>query len=603
MSSSVEFLTSGSDVYTSLVLDIGDSDVSVYDVEVGQTVTVQAGRDYKASLWAFSVPPNAPVSALVKVGSSTGPAFTTYFQQAFTIPGQVSATEYGASFEWTFTASATDNNAWFGVFLGGTNGQVKLDSLYLLEQGTNIATGVAVYANQVGFLPGGAKRATVLTTQTTPLDWTLVDATGASVLTGKTTAFGSDPASGDAVQLVDFSAFAGTGSGYKLKLAGGESEPFSVKPDVYASLRADALRFYYQQRCSSAIVEPYAGGDAWVRAAGHPDTSVSCLPGSGCTYALDVSKGWYDAGDHGKYVVNGGIALFTLLDLYERTKYLGTTLGQLGDGSLNIPESANGAPDLLDEARWEMEFMLGMQVPEGQPLAGMAHHKVHDDAWTPIPTIPADDQHAAPPASTEHRRDAQPGRDRRSSCARLSRHRRRVRHQVRRCGRARFRGGAGQPRRLRPEHFGRRRHVRRRGRIGRALLGGRGALPHHGQGVLRERDARLSPLCLTRQHGRPLLLVLRCRARHRLARGGAERAARVGYRQSARRHRRRRGRGISFAWLRAATPRPLQRTRGARTPMCSMKASSSRSRTTSRVTPATSRERSPPWTTCSAATP
>ena len=36
-----------------------------------------------------------------------------------------------------------------------------------------------------------------------------------------------------------------------------------------------------------------------------------------CDYKLDVSKGWYDAGDHGKYVVNGGISTAQLLQTYE----------------------------------------------------------------------------------------------------------------------------------------------------------------------------------------------------------------------------------------------------------------------------------------------
>jgi endoglucanase len=48
-------------------------------------------------------------------------------------------------------------------------------------------------------------------------------------------------------------------------------------------------------------------------------------------------------------------------------------------------------PDVLDEARWELEFLLRMQVPAGQPLAGMAHHKIHDDIWTGLPLQPEAD--------------------------------------------------------------------------------------------------------------------------------------------------------------------------------------------------------------------
>jgi len=76
----------------------------------------------------------------------------------------------------------------------------------------------------------------------------------------------------------------------------------------------------------------------------------------------------YDAGDQGKYVVNGGIATAQLLMAYERTLHTPDASSiPLGDGSLRIPERANGYPDFLDEARWEMSFMLKMQVPANSP--------------------------------------------------------------------------------------------------------------------------------------------------------------------------------------------------------------------------------------------
>ena len=56
-----------------------------------------------------------------------------------------------------------------------------------------------------------------------------------------------------------------------------------------------------------------------------------------------------------------------------------------------MPESGNGVPDILDEARWELEFLLSMQVPAGKPLAGMAHHKIHDATWTGLPLLPHHD--------------------------------------------------------------------------------------------------------------------------------------------------------------------------------------------------------------------
>jgi endoglucanase len=67
-----------------------------------------------------------------------------------------------------------------------------------------------------------------------------------------------------------------------------------------------------------------------------------------------------------------------------------------------VPERGNKVPDILDEARWELEFLMRMQVPAGKPLAGMAHHKMHDANWTGLPMQPEDDpeQRELQPPST-----------------------------------------------------------------------------------------------------------------------------------------------------------------------------------------------------------
>jgi endoglucanase len=150
------------------------------------------------------------------------------------------------------------------------------------------------------------------------------------------------------------------------------------------------LGFFYQQRSGIAIVMPFAREPRWERAAGHlSDGSRLCAVSLECAGPVDASGGWYDAGDHGKYVVNAGITVWTLLDLYERATRLGQA-ARYGDGSLLIPEHDNGEPDLLDEARWEIELLLRLQITAG-PFAGMVHHKVHDVAWTPLGTAPAED--------------------------------------------------------------------------------------------------------------------------------------------------------------------------------------------------------------------
>ncbi|MDX3233328.1 glycoside hydrolase family 9 protein [Streptomyces sp. ME19-01-6] len=268
-------------------------------------------------------------------------------------------------------------------------------------------TGPRVRVNQVGYLPFGPKHATVVTDATGSIPWQVNNSAGVAVAAGASTPAGVDPSSGQQVHTLDFSAVTETGTGYTLSVDGQTSYPFDISATVYDQLRSDALHFFYVQRSGIPITDALAPG--YGRPAGHigvhpnkGDTSVPCRPGAG-DYQLDVSGGWYDAGDEGKYVVSGAIATYQLLSEYERTLTAPRgRLGPPGDGDLRVPETGDGVPDILDEARWELEFLLRMQVPAGRPLAGMAHHKVHDDNWTGLPLPPHQDQqprHLHPPST------------------------------------------------------------------------------------------------------------------------------------------------------------------------------------------------------------
>ncbi|MBB3693321.1 glycoside hydrolase family 9 protein [Sphingomonas sp. BK580] len=275
----------------------------------------------------------------------------------------------------------------------------------------------AIHLNQLGFLPDTAKRAIVADRSTQPLRWTVRDARGATVAAGETQVIGDDAASGDHVHLVDLGRVTAPGT-YSLSVGGRTSRPFAVGAGLYRPLAAAALHYFYQTRAGIAIEPRYAGDPRWARPAGHAKEIAPCFSGkdergtpwSGCDYRLDVTGGWYDAGDHGKYVVNGGIALWTLQDLYERDARAGRF--PFADGRGNLPESGNGVDDLLDEARWEMRLLLAMQIPDGAratvpvgpargaeapafrtiDAGGMAHQKVADRRWTALPTRPADDR-------------------------------------------------------------------------------------------------------------------------------------------------------------------------------------------------------------------
>lgn len=280
-------------------------------------------------------------------------------------------------------------------------------------------TGHKVTLNQEGFYPRGPKLAVVAAPQTRPLDFEVVSDDGSRLLTGKTSVHGADPVSGDHLHHADFSDVRTAASGLRLRTACGTSHPFRIASEPYGELRYDALRYFYHNRSGVPIDAAYAGGKDWARPAGHTRDVATCREGldphgnewPGCDYTLDLTGGWYDAGDHGKYVVNGGIAVWTLMNLYERQQAVGAD-DTFNDGQLLIPEAGNGVSDLLDEARFQLEFLLRMQAPADAAAAvpvgvkrnapgvqftridagGMAHHKVADDEWTPLPTPPHLDQ-------------------------------------------------------------------------------------------------------------------------------------------------------------------------------------------------------------------
>jgi endoglucanase len=277
--------------------------------------------------------------------------------------------------------------------------------------------------NQTGLETAGPKRAVLADPSKTPLDWTLLDASSAAIASGKTKVFGDDAASGEHVHQIDFSGVRKPGDGYRLKVGAAESRPFALRARPDGKLTRAALSFFYQQRASVPIEARFVERPDLARPAGHAPDKATCFDLAdergqvwpGCDYTLDASGGWYDAGDHGKYVVNGGISVWTLVNAYERAAVLKrpVALNALGDGGLAIPENANGVPDILDEARFELTFLLAMQVPDGKTLrvpvgkqkpsdgklkltaidaSGMAHQKIADRYWTGLPTAPAEDK-------------------------------------------------------------------------------------------------------------------------------------------------------------------------------------------------------------------
>ncbi|MDG5806282.1 glycoside hydrolase family 9 protein [Streptomyces ossamyceticus] len=377
-----------------LCAEIPGGTANRWDAAVGQNeITLVKGESYRFSFSASGVPQGKVLRAIV--GLQVAP-YDTYFE----VSPQLNVS--GDRYSYTFTSPVDTAQAQVGFQVGGNADPFTfcMDDVSLLggvpPEVYEPDTGPRVRVNQVAYLPAGPKNATLVTEATTKLPWQLKNASGSVVARGSTRPRGVDASSGQNVHSIDFGSYRNRGTGFTLVVDGETSRPFDIDPSAYRRLRLDSLKYYYTQRSGIAIRDDLRPG--YGRAAGHlnaapnkGDDDVPCQPGV-CDYTLDVTGGWYDAGDHGKYVVNGGISTWEVLSTYERSLHARTgRTHKLGDGSLDIPESGNKVPDLLDEVRWELDFLLKMQVPQGKPLAGMAHHKIHDEQWTGLPLMPADD--------------------------------------------------------------------------------------------------------------------------------------------------------------------------------------------------------------------
>src|ERR1035437_250546 len=205
--------------------------------------------------------------------------------------------------------------------------------------------------NQIGFFPHASKVAVI--TDDKASDFVIKSVTsGEIVFKSKLSAPHKSEFSPEVTRIADFSAVTKPGI-YELNLPGeGDSYTFEINPRVFNNLTKALIKGYYFQRMSTPITPEFAG--KWSRAAGHPDNQVIVRPAG---TIISCPRGWYDAGDYNKYIVNSGITMGTLLSLYEDFPAYFDTL------KINIPESGDGAPDLLNEIVWNLRWMLTMQDP------------------------------------------------------------------------------------------------------------------------------------------------------------------------------------------------------------------------------------------------
>ncbi len=212
-----------------------------------------------------------------------------------------------------------------------------------------------VRLNQVGYYPSAPKHCVVA--DCTVSDFHIVDTMGNIVYTSSFKDAGKWEQSGERLFTGNFSDFSQQGYYHIYIPSIGLSPSFKINDSLYDDIFRASLKSYYYQRASMELKPEYAG--KWARKPGHPDTACKLHESTGKTGVRSAPKGWYDAGDFGKYVTPSGITVSTLLSLYERFP------DAAGDRFTNIPESKNNQSDLLDEARYQIDWLKSMQDEDG----------------------------------------------------------------------------------------------------------------------------------------------------------------------------------------------------------------------------------------------
>ncbi len=319
-------------------------------------VNIEKGKSYRVSFDISSTAGRYVDSVVQQNGSP---------YQAFAAQG-ITLTEEMQSVSYTFTMEYETSEAKL-IFNCGNHSEVLpahtiyIDNVVLEE----IDPGeVEVYdpyeppilTNQLGYKPDASKIA-VFREISAETEFSVINAdTEEVVYTGSLYGKRENTSADEINWYGDFSEVTQPGSYYITCGALDASYTFEIAEDIYDNLLDDTVRMLYLQRCGCAVED---------KTFGHPACHTEPATILGTEETIDVSGGWHDAGDYGRYVVPAAKAVADLLLAYDANP-------TVHSDSIGIPESGNGVPDILDEARYEIEWMLKMQE-----VSGGVYHKVN----------------------------------------------------------------------------------------------------------------------------------------------------------------------------------------------------------------------------------
>ncbi|BCJ70201.1 glycoside hydrolase family 9 protein [Polymorphospora rubra] len=259
-------------------------------------------------------------------------------------------------------------------------------TLTLAPPGRAVAAGTVteVVVSQAGYSAGAYKTAYVLATGTLA-DPTFEVLSGGAVVGGGTLV--DEGVTWDRrVYSADLSAVTTAGTQVTVTSNGISSHPFPIAANIWTGYTDEMTAFYRIQRASVATADAYPAGYSSVapsakvfHAAGHLDDARA---EDGTRY--DLTGGWYDAGDYGKYGgnqwVGGEIAL--------------AYLRHADAAQVRQDRDGNGIPDLIDEARWGSEYLVKFADQLGGALYNIRNRGgfVHPEKLTDNVPGTADDR-------------------------------------------------------------------------------------------------------------------------------------------------------------------------------------------------------------------
>lgn len=248
------------------------------------------------------------------------------------------------------------------------NTLIRLTLMIFVLSGTSAcADEEIIIFNQAGFHPDGSKIAVVRDSGSNSAQ--LIGSNGQVVYSAQLSDSSPWVHSNEEVRIFDFTDVNDIGV-YLVRLDNGaESGLVQIYDNPMADAGYLALRSFYLIRSGTELTPELAG--KWARAAGHPDTEVyihesAAGPKREAGDIISSPGGWYDAGDYNKYIVNSAFTVYFMLRAYEACPEC------FPDGASRIPESGNGQSDLLDEIRFNLDWMLTMQDPDD----GGVYHKL-----------------------------------------------------------------------------------------------------------------------------------------------------------------------------------------------------------------------------------